>query len=67
LRSQVSGLPRQDFKELKMKNSVLAAIKSRRSIRKYLPAPLKEKELQAILEAGAYAPSAHNEQAWHLR
>lgn len=49
-----------------MENPVLKAIKSRRSIRKYLPDPLKQEELDAILEAGAYAPSAHNDQSWHF-
>ncbi len=49
-----------------MKNNVLDVIKSRRSIRKYLPEPLKQKELDAILEAGLYAPSAHNDQSWHF-
>lgn len=49
-----------------MKNPVLDAIKNRRSIRKYLPDPLKDAELAAILEAGSYAPSAHNEQPWHF-
>jgi len=49
-----------------MKNKVLKIIKSRRSIRAYLPKQIKGKELRAILEAGAYAPSAHNEQAWHF-
>jgi len=47
-------------------NQVLETIKKRRSIRKYLPEQLKEAELRAILEAGAYAPSAHNEQSWHF-
>ncbi len=47
-------------------NKVLETIKNRRSIRKYLPEQVKEEELQAILEAGAYAPSAHNEQSWHF-
>lgn len=49
-----------------MDNPVLAAIKNRRSIRKYLPDPIKQEELEAILEAGAYAPSAHNDQPWHF-
>ncbi|MCM2267112.1 MAG: nitroreductase family protein [Elusimicrobiales bacterium] len=49
-----------------MKNPVLDVIKSRRSIRKYLPDQLKDAELAAILEAAAYAPSAHNEQSWHF-
>ena len=47
-------------------NKVLEVIKSRRSIRKYLPEQLKQGELDAILEAGLYAPSAHNDQSWHF-
>ena len=47
-------------------NKVLDVIKSRRSIRRYLPDPLGQEELDAILEAGAYAPSAHNDQPWHF-
>lgn len=47
-------------------NQVLRTIKSRRSVRDYLPARLKDAELEAILEAGAYAPSAHNHQSWHF-
>ncbi len=47
-------------------NQVLKTIKSRRSIRKYLPERIKDAELKAILEAGAYAPSAHNDQPWHF-
>lgn len=49
-----------------MTNPVLETIKRRRSIRKYLPEQIKEEELQAILEAGAFAPSAHNDQPWHF-
>jgi len=47
-------------------NPVMENIKSRRSIRKYKPDPLKDSELGAILEAATYAPSAHNEQSWHF-
>ncbi|MDT8285483.1 MAG: nitroreductase family protein [Elusimicrobiales bacterium] len=47
-------------------NEILKVIKSRRSIRKYLPDPLKKAELEAIIEAGLYAPSAHNDQPWHF-
>lgn len=47
-------------------NKVLETIKNRRSIRRYLPEPLKQAELDAILEAGLYAPSAHNDQPWHF-
>lgn len=49
-----------------MTNQVLETIKNRRSIRKYLPDPLKEEELAAILDAASYAPSAHNDQSWHF-
>ena len=47
-------------------NEVINAIKNRRSVRAYKEEQLKENELQAILEAGLWAPSAHNSQPWHL-
>ena len=37
--------------------STLDVIKERRSIRKFKPEQIKEEELQAIIEAGLYAPS----------
>lgn len=49
-----------------MENKVLDAIKNRRSIRSYKEEQIKEEELQAIIEAGLNAPSANNEQSWHL-
>jgi len=48
------------------KNEVLDAIKSRRSIRKYCSQQIKDEEIEMILEAGRYAPSAYNEQPWHF-
>jgi len=47
-------------------NEVINVIKRRRSVRAYQEEQLKEHELQAILEAGLWAPSAHNSQPWHL-
>ena len=47
-------------------NYVIENIRKRRSIRKYLSKPLKKSELQAIIEAGTYDPSAHNDQSWHF-
>lgn len=47
-------------------NKVLEVIKSRRSTRKYLSKQIKQEELDLILEAGTYAPSAHNQQSWHF-
>ncbi len=37
-------------------NDVIKCMKERRSIRKFKPEQIKEEELQAILEAGKYAP-----------
>ncbi len=49
-----------------MDNPILKTIKSRRSIRKFTEEQIKEEELQAVLEAGMWAPSAGNSQAWHF-
>ena len=42
----------------------LEAIKTRRSIRKYREEPVPEDKLEQILDAGRWAPSAHNSQPW---
>lgn len=47
-------------------NETINAIKNRRSTRAFLEEQIKEEELQAILEAGIYAPSAINGQPWHF-
>lgn len=47
-------------------NEVLKVIRSRRSVRLYKQEQIKEAELQAILEAGIWAPSGHNGQPWHF-
>jgi len=43
---------------------ILEVIKTRRSIRKYKPDPVSEEEINKILEAGRWAPSADNSQPW---
>ncbi|MBA7466374.1 Albonoursin synthase [subsurface metagenome] len=43
---------------------ILELIKTRRSIRKYKLDPIPEKEINKILEAGRWAPSASNRQPW---
>lgn len=43
---------------------VLEAIGTRRSIRRYKANPVPEEELEKILEAGRWAPSASNAQPW---
>lgn len=47
-------------------NEVLDAIRNRRSIRIYKPDQIGEEEIRQILEAGIYAPTAHNDQPWHF-
>jgi len=46
-------------------NETLKIIKQRRSIRSYKDEQIKEEELQAVLEAGLFAPNA-GDQAWHF-
>ncbi len=43
---------------------ILEVIKTRRSIRKYTPDSISEQEINKILEAGRWAPSADNSQPW---
>ena len=43
---------------------VLEAIRTRRSVRKWLPKPVPEEVVEQILEAGRWAPSAGNFQPW---
>lgn len=45
---------------------VQKTILTRRSVRRYRPDPLPRETVEALLEAGRYAPSGHNKQAWHF-
>lgn len=47
-------------------NDTINTILSRRSVRAYTSQQLTQEEIDLILEAGRYAPSAHNEQPWHF-
>jgi nitroreductase len=47
-------------------NPVLEAIRSRRSIIRFEPVPLEEEKIQAILDAGRWAPSWLNKQPWRF-
>lgn len=47
-------------------NETLKVIKERRSTRKYKSEQIKDVDLEAIIEAGLYAPSATNNQSWHF-
>jgi F420 biosynthesis protein FbiB-like protein len=43
-----------------------ALIRGRRSIRRYQAAPIAPEVLKRVLEAGTWAPSAHNRQPWRF-
>ncbi|TFH30196.1 MAG: 4Fe-4S dicluster domain-containing protein, partial [Promethearchaeota archaeon] len=45
-------------------STVYNLLRARRSTRKYKPTPLERTEIEAVLEAMRYAPSASNQQAW---
>ena len=46
-----------------MTNETLNTLKTRRSCRKYLPQQITDAELEAVLEAGVWAPTAMNRQS----
>ncbi|MGL6105726.1 nitroreductase family protein [Romboutsia sp.] len=47
-------------------NAAIKSILNRRSVREFKEEMLKEEEIKVIVEAGIYAPSAMNQQSWHL-
>ena len=47
-------------------NSVIEAIKKRRSVRAYEPIPVSKESVEQIIEAGNEAPSAMNSQPWRF-
>jgi len=46
--------------------NVMEAIKTRKSVRAYLPTPVEDEKLNAVLEAARLAPSAANRQEWRF-
>lgn len=47
-------------------NETIKTLLERRSIRAYKADQLKDEELNTLIEAGRFAPSAINEQPWHF-
>ena len=45
-----------------MDNEILKALRERRSVRQFKPEQISDEELQAVLKAGAYAPTAMGRQ-----
>ncbi len=46
-----------------MENKMLELLKTRRSVRRYQPVPVEREKLNAILEAGTYAPTGRGLQS----
>jgi len=49
-----------------MTNDTLKVIHNRRSIRQFKREQIRDADLEEILKAAVYAPSAMNQQAWHF-
>ena len=47
-------------------NPVLETIKTRRSVRSYKTDPVSKDEIETIIDAGNWAPTAHNLQRWRF-
>ena len=47
-------------------NQVLNTILNRRSVRAFRSEPVPDADLDAVVKAGLYAPSATNQQSWHF-
>jgi len=47
-------------------NDVLRAIKARRSVRRFASEPITREQVEAVLEAGRWAPSGKNTQPWRF-
>lgn len=49
-----------------MNSEIISFLRSRRSIRRYLPDPVPTEMVQQLLTAASWAPSAHNRQPWRF-
>ena len=49
-----------------MNSEIISFLRSRRSIRRYLPDPVPQEVVQQLLTAASWAPSAHNRQPWRF-
>jgi nitroreductase len=67
-RNRMSRLPKLDRSPIRTlaMNQVITNILERRSIRKFTPDQISRPDLESIVQAGLYAPSARNTQAWHF-
>lgn len=49
-----------------MSSGFYSLVHNRRSVRRYLPEPLPRDQIERLLGAAAWAPSAHNRQPWRF-
>ena len=63
----LGGCQVEDKSMEKKETTVIDAIMSRRSIRKYKDTPVERELLQTIAECGVNAPNAMNKQEWEVR
>ena len=47
-------------------NPVIEAIKSRRSVRSYKATSVRKETIEAIIDAGNWAPTGNNRQCWRF-
>ena len=47
-------------------NPIIENIKTRRSVRRFLPKPVPTELLEQVVEAGTFAPSGHDRQPWAI-
>jgi len=51
---------------MNLQNPVIEAIRTRRSVRRYLPGEVPREALETIVDCGRLAPSANNTQSWEF-
>ncbi|MEL7436706.1 MAG: nitroreductase family protein, partial [Chloroflexota bacterium] len=52
--------------DLSTTSNLITAIQSRRSLRRYQQQAIPKASIEAVLDAGTWAPSAHNRQPWRF-
>lgn len=52
--------------EIRQSSRVIELMRTRRSIRRYLPEPVPQVIIEQVLDAAIWSPSAHNRQPWRF-
>jgi F420 biosynthesis protein FbiB-like protein len=52
--------------ELQQSSRLIELIRTRRSLRRYLPEPIPQAVIEQVLSAAIWSPSAHNRQPWRF-